>query len=83
MPPLTLAILASALQMQGADATVSSDNKGLADLLSDIRGQLQNEVDSHAPRVIMATYSKVTGYSKGGKYSRTYNRIYGKWVNQQ
>ena len=49
MPPLTLAILASALQMQGADATVSSDNKGLADLLSDIRGQLQNEVDSHYP----------------------------------
>jgi hypothetical protein len=36
MPPLTLAILASVLQMQGADATITSDNKGIEDLLTTI-----------------------------------------------
>jgi len=43
MPPLTLAILATVLQMQGADATITSDNKGVDDLLGDIRGRLLDQ----------------------------------------
>jgi hypothetical protein len=76
MPPLTLAILASLLQVQGADATITSDNKGVDDLLADIRGQLQ-QVDPNAPWVTPAAavsnYTK-TVHGKGiyhkGKYSK-------------
>lgn len=46
MPPVTSAILVSVLHLQGADATVTSDNKGVEDLLTAIRGQLQEQVDS-------------------------------------
>lgn len=41
MPPLTLTILASVLHMQGADATITSDNKGIEDVLAPIRGRLE------------------------------------------
>jgi hypothetical protein len=83
MPPLTLAILASVLQMQGADATIASDNKGVDDLLMDIRGQLQSQVDPNAPRVILANYTK-TNYSKGGYgkgYNRSFEKDYSRWIN--
>ena len=45
--PLTLAILATLLQMHGADATITSDN-----LPTDIRPQLQEQVDPDAARII-------------------------------
>jgi hypothetical protein len=68
MPPLTLAILASVLQMQGADAQITSDNKGVDELLAAIRGQLQEQVDPASPRVILADYNKnfgKTAHEKG------------------
>jgi hypothetical protein len=81
MPPLTLAILASLLQVQGADATITSDNKGIDDLLANIRGQLQNQVDPNAPRIIPAAVNEYTrGYGKGGTYTRNYSRHFQKWV---
>jgi hypothetical protein len=81
MPPLSLAILASVLHMHGADATITSDNKGIEDLLSAVRSQLQEQADSNSG-IIKANYSKgyytKAGYSKGnyGKqfYTRTYSR---------
>lgn len=82
MPPLTLAILASALHLQGADATIVSDNKGIEDLLSAIRGQLQEQAVANSPGIIEANYTKgyytKAGYSKGNYakqfYTRTYSR---------
>jgi hypothetical protein len=38
MPPLTLGILTSVLKMQGADASITSYNKGVEELSADIRG---------------------------------------------
>jgi hypothetical protein len=86
MPPLTLAILASVLQMHGADATITSDNKGVEHLLSAVRGQLEQE-ESSVPTVALArmvapsggatTYAKGF-YNKGSSYSR-YNRWYGRF----
>jgi hypothetical protein len=72
MPPLTLAIMASVLHMQGADATITSDNKGVDDLLRTVREQLQTELDRNTARVIEAAYSKGTSYSKN--YTRGHER---------
>lgn len=72
MPPLTLAILASVLHMHGTDATVTSDNKGVEDLLTPIREQLQVEAGQNSPRIIDAAYSKGSGYSKN--YTRGHER---------
>jgi hypothetical protein len=69
MPPLTLAILATVLQVEGADATISSDNKGIEDLLADIRGQLESQV---APGALVNTPA---AYHKN-KYYRTYDRVF-------
>ncbi len=73
MPPLTLAVLASVLQMHGTDATIASDNKGIEDLLAPIRGQLQQKGDSARPFVLARNYSRVVTYPKnmtGGAYGR-------------
>jgi hypothetical protein len=64
MPPLTLAILASVLQMHGADATIASDNKGVDGLLGDVRGRLHDQVDPNAPRIAAGKYKK-NYYTKG------------------
>ena len=86
MPPLTLAILASVLHMQGADATVTSDNKGIEDLLATVRGELQEQIDPNSPRIIEAAYAK--SYTKG-YYSRllygkgTYAKGYSKYGLEQ
>ena len=84
MPPLTLALLASLLQVQGANATITSDNKGLDDLLATIRTRLADE-DSNTPRVILAAMNEggagATPYQKN-LYMKKYVRSYTKWVNQ-
>jgi hypothetical protein len=72
MPPLTLTILASALQLQGADATITSDNKGIDDLLAPLRYQLQQNVDPNSPRIAAASHNK-------GVYSKWYTKRYGKF----
>ncbi len=72
MPPLTLAVLASVLHMQGADATITSDNKGIEDVLAGIRGQLQEQADQQSPRIIEAA---VATHHKG-YYSKTYTKYY-------
>jgi hypothetical protein len=68
MPPLTLTILASALQLQGADATITSDNKGVDDLLAPLRYQLQQNVHA-SPRIAAASHQR-------GWYMKTYTRHY-------
>ncbi len=81
MPPITLAILASVLHMQGADATITSDNKGVDDLLATIRGQLEEQVDPNSPRIHEAAYNKnftkttydKTRYGKG-LYIKDYSK---------
>ena len=78
MPPLTLAILASVLHMQGADATIRSDNKGVDDLLANIRGDLQEQVDPNTPQIIEAAYTK--NYTKRTGYAKTvYEKSYDKY----
>jgi hypothetical protein len=76
MPPLTLTILASVLQMQGADATITSDNKGVEDLLAPIRGQLREQNEESSLRVKEASYAKGGNYTKGtytkGGYGKGY-----------
>jgi hypothetical protein len=74
MPPLTMAILASVLQMQGADASITSDNKGIDDLLANIRGQLEGQINSSGARVIEAVYSK------GGVYYKIYQKLFTKLI---
>ncbi len=83
MPPLTLTLLASVLQMHGTGATITSDNKGIEDLLAPIRSQLQKPA---APATfycgwcetkrLAATHHKsayVSSYTKGA-YTRSYVR---------
>jgi hypothetical protein len=43
MDPLTLKVLATLVQMHGTSATVVSTNKGIDDLLSPVREQLQDK----------------------------------------
>jgi hypothetical protein len=74
MPPLTLAILASVLQMQGADATIASDNKGVDDLLTDIRGQLQSQIDPNGLRIIPVRNFTKTLYEKTAYYKTGYTK---------
>ena len=69
MPPLTLAILASALHLQGADATITSDNKGIDDLLAPLRQELQQNVDPNSPRIAAVSHQR-------GWYMKTYTRHY-------
>jgi hypothetical protein len=67
MPPLTLTVLASVLQMHGAGTTITSDNKGIEDLLAPIRGQLQEDRGTSAPVVVATQHLK-------GFYVKTYTR---------
>ncbi len=89
MPPLTLAVLAIVLQMHGADATITSDNKGVEHLLSAVRGQREQE-GSPVPAVTLARIAAPSGgattygkgfYNRGSSYTRsnTYNRWYGRF----
>lgn len=83
MPPLTLAILASLLHMQGADATITSDNKGIEDLLAAVRGQLQEQVNPNGPRIIQARHNKGTYYKAYFKgYDKTW-KGYSKAVSER
>jgi len=70
MPPLTLTILASVLQMQGADATIKSDNKGIEELLAPIRERLQQQVDPSEPLIIEATKNYTKQIHAKGVYER-------------
>jgi len=78
MPPLTLAILASVLHIQGSDATITSDNKGVDDLLSVIRGELRDQDNPDAPRIIDARNYTRGSFNKGtygkGVYIKNYSR---------
>jgi len=72
MPPLTLTILASVLHMQGADATITSDNKGIEELLAPIRDQLQQQqADPSEPRIIEATKNYSRQIHSKGVYERS------------
>ncbi len=66
IPPLTLAVLASVLQMHGADAALGSDNKGIEDVLAPILGQLHKGADDPSESMIMAARN----YGRGGSYGR-------------
>ena len=70
MPPLTLTVLASVLQMQGADATLTSDNKGVEELLAPIRERLQQQADPSEPRIIEATKNYTKQVHAKGVYER-------------
>ena len=74
MPPLTLTILASILQMQGADTTITSDNKGIEELLAPIRGQLQEQAAPNSPLDKFAA----TKHHKG-LYTKVYTKVYAKY----
>jgi len=74
MPPLTLTILASVLQMQGADATITSDNKGIEELLAPIRSQLREQVSPNtSPRMLAAAPHH------RGLYTKVYTKVYAKY----
>ena len=74
MPPLTLTILASVLQMQGADATITSDNKGIDELLGPVRTELQKQVSPDtSPRVLVAAPHH------RGLYTKVYTKVYAKY----
>jgi hypothetical protein len=45
MPPVTLKVLASVLQMNSPDAAITSDNQGLKALLADVKEQLAEEAN--------------------------------------
>jgi hypothetical protein len=83
MPPLTLTVLASVLQMHGAGATITSGNKGIEDLLAPIRAQLQEGVESNAPSVKIALNNHTKGfyakgfYTKGGFFKASYMKSVG------
>jgi hypothetical protein len=54
--------------MQGTDATIASDNKGVDELLAAIRGQLQEQVNPSSPQIMLAEYNKnfgKTAHEKG------------------
>lgn len=87
MPPLTLAVLASVVQMHGADATITSDNKGVEHLLSAVRGQLEQE-GSLVPAVTLARMVAPGGggtpyakrfYNKGSYTRDSYTKWYGRF----
>ncbi len=74
MDPLTLKVLATLVQLHGANATVVSDNKGIDELLGPVRGELE----SGTPPIRFAAYNK-GGYGKA-HHEVFYHRIYNKWV---
>ena len=70
MPPLTLATLATLLQMHGAGTTIESDNKGVDHLLGEVREALERDADPNG--VVLAGYQKF--YDRGDYAKFTYNR---------
>ena len=70
MPPLTLAMLATLLQMHGADTTIVSDNKGVDHLLGDVRQVLEGHANPNA--AVQVNYGKI--YDKGDYQKATYTR---------
>jgi hypothetical protein len=76
--PLTLAALASVLQMHGAGATITSDNKGIEDLLVPIRGQLQESRSAGPPATPTAKLQHYKQYYSSTYTRGTYSRFYGK-----
>jgi hypothetical protein len=76
MDPLTLKLLASLIQLHGGDATVASDNKGIDQLLGDVRQLL--DTDGTAP-VIKAAYDKGGGHHEV-LYHKVYEKTYDRWV---
>ena len=48
MPSVTIKVLASVLQMNSPDATISSDNQGVKALVNDVKEQLAQEANMAA-----------------------------------
>ena len=71
MPPLTVKILLSALQMHGSDATIASDNQGVDFLLASIQGELH---DQAVPR---GDSGETLAFDPKG-YAKSYLKAYGK-----
>jgi len=78
MPPLTIAILATLMQMHGPGTTIASDNKGVDDLLADVRKELEvansNELIQVASKR-SASHAKNLpggGYAKSSEYHQTH-----------
>jgi hypothetical protein len=82
MPPLTLTILASVLHMQGGDSTITSENKGIEDLLAPILARLQENAgqENHdgQSREHLDVIAKGCGpgcsYSKGSYVKSSYGK---------
>lgn len=85
MPPLTLSILTTLLQMHGAGTTIASDNKGVDHLLGDVRELLADHADpkavvhearvrGHGKEYLKSGYDKITysrsSFSKATPYDR-------------
>jgi hypothetical protein len=69
MGVLTSKVIASLLQMHGADATIQSDHHGIDALLSDMRGQVSRSGEDLRPEnTIGATqvYFRRGGFVRGG-----------------
>ncbi|MFZ2019900.1 MAG: hypothetical protein WAU90_14640 [Methyloceanibacter sp.] len=85
MPPLTLKILASLLQLHGPDATLTSDHKGIDLLLSDVGAQLRDQTgtppitgEQFAARPFYKTYLKDDYYYGKGDYAKYVKGKYAK-----
>jgi hypothetical protein len=72
MDPLTLKVLATLVQLHGANATLVSDNKGIDDLLNPVRGQIQNK----DPSMVLARNTTA-------HHETMYRKVYNKWVSAQ
>ena len=85
MPPLTLAVLASVLRMHGADAAITSDNKGIDDLLADIRGHFAEQIGPNTPQVILAATAYTKAIYEKGVYMKGHywKSSYGKGITRQ
>ena len=87
MPPLTLKILASLLQIHGPDATLTSDHKGIDLLLADVGAQLRDQSgtapasgEQFAGRPFYKTYLKDDYYYGKGDYAKYIKGKYAKVV---
>jgi hypothetical protein len=88
MPPLTLKILASLLQIHGPDATLASDHKGLEALLTDVTASLVDNTGAVLPtseqrfaeRPYQKVYLKDDYYYGKGNYAKYIKGKYSKAV---
>ena len=75
MPPLTLKVLASLLQVHGPDAALTSDHQGIDFLLASVREDLDQQANMQDLRERLAWYARARGeYRK--LYLENYNRRY-------